>query len=74
MDPNSAWAWLRSGWTNHYASNPDNAIEHFQRPIRLSPSRPDALQCPGQNRAAHFGKSEYDEAVKRQIEQVAAAS
>jgi adenylate cyclase len=40
LDPNSAWACLRSGWTNHYSRNPDTAIEHFHRTMRLSPLDP----------------------------------
>ena len=68
LDPNSAWAWLRSGWANFYTSHPDKAIEHFHRSMRLSPLDPlhfNALVGIG---AAHFGKGQYDEAA-RWIEQ-----
>ncbi|WP_262273623.1 adenylate/guanylate cyclase domain-containing protein, partial [Microvirga yunnanensis] len=40
LDPNSAWAWLRSGWSNTYMRRYDTAIEHFQRAMRLSPLDP----------------------------------
>jgi adenylate cyclase len=68
LDPNSAWAWLRSGWANFYTSNPDKAIEHFHRSMHLSPldlMHFNALVGIG---AAHFGKGQYDEAA-RWIEQ-----
>lgn len=68
LDPNSAWAWLRSGWANHYASNPDKAIEHFQRAMRLNPLDPMHFNALVGIGAAHFGKGQYDEAA-RWIEQ-----
>jgi tetratricopeptide (TPR) repeat protein len=37
LDPNSAWAWNRRGWLNVYIREPDRAIQHFQRAMRLSP-------------------------------------
>ena len=68
LDPNSAWAWLRSGWANFYASNPDRAIEHFHRSMRLSPLDPMHFNALVGIGAAHFGKGQYDEAA-RWIEQ-----
>ena len=64
IDPNSAWAWTRSGYLNVYIQCPDRAIEHFRRAIRLSPLDPlhyNALFGIG---AAHFAKGGYSEAVK----------
>jgi adenylate cyclase len=37
LDPNSAMAWDRSGWVNHFLMRPEVAIGQFQRAIRLSP-------------------------------------
>jgi adenylate cyclase len=68
LDPNSTWAWLRSGWANFYTSHPDKAIEHFQRAMRLSPLDPMHFNALVGIGAAHFGKGEYDEAA-RWIEQ-----
>jgi hypothetical protein len=40
LDPNSAWAWNRSGWLESYLDRADTAIEHFERALRLSPFDP----------------------------------
>jgi adenylate cyclase len=64
LDPNSAWAWLRSGWANHYVGNPDRAIEHFQRSMRLSPLDPMHFNALAGIGAAHFAKGAYDEAAR----------
>ncbi len=68
LDPNSAWAWLRSGWLHNYASQPDTAIEHFQRYMRLSPLDPMRFNALHGIGAVYFGKGQYDEAA-RWIEQ-----
>jgi adenylate cyclase len=64
LDPNSAWAWLRSGWVNHYTRNPNKAIEHFKRAMRLSPLDPMHFNALVGIGAAHFDKDEYDEAIR----------
>lgn len=64
LDPNSAWAWLRSGWANHYVGNPDKAVEHFRRSMRLSPLDPMHFNALVGIGGAYFGKSEYDEAAR----------
>ena len=56
LDPNSAWAWLRSGWSNHYVGNTDRAIEHFQRAMRLSPLDPMRFNALFGIGASHFVK------------------
>ncbi|TGQ16498.1 winged helix-turn-helix domain-containing protein [Mesorhizobium sp. M2E.F.Ca.ET.219.01.1.1] len=40
LDPNSAWAWLRSAWLDVYRERPDAAIEKFEHFERLSPRDP----------------------------------
>ncbi len=40
LDPNAAWAWARLGWVENYSDRPAQAIECFQRAIRLSPLDP----------------------------------
>jgi adenylate cyclase len=64
IDPNSAWAWTRSGYLNVYTQCPDRAIEHFRRAIRLSPLDPMHYNALFGIGAAHFAKGDYREAVK----------
>ncbi len=40
LDPNSAWGWNRSGYVQCYLGNPEVAVEHFRRSLRLSPFDP----------------------------------
>jgi adenylate cyclase len=64
LDPNSAWAWLRSGWSNHYVGNADTAIDHFQRAMRLSPLDPMRFNALFGIGASHFVKGQFDEATR----------
>src|SRR5215218_5434111 len=64
IDPNSAWAWTRSGYLHVYTQCPDRAIEHFRRAIRLSPLDPMHYNALFGIGAAHFAKGDYSEAVK----------
>jgi len=63
LDPNSAWAWNRSGWLHAYLSQPDIAIEHFERAVRLSPLDPMNFNCYIGTGAAHFVAGRYTDAV-----------
>jgi adenylate cyclase len=63
LDPNSAWAWNRSGWANVYTEQPDKAIEHFQRSIRLSPLDPMTFNVLLGIGVAHLLKGDDSEAV-----------
>ncbi len=40
LDPNAAWAYSRLGWLDVYADRPDEAREHFEKALRLSPLDP----------------------------------
>lgn len=40
LDSNSAWAWSRLAWLDVYTDRSDDAIEKFDRSIRLSPLDP----------------------------------
>src|SRR5215204_2123467 len=64
VDPNSSWAWTRSGYLNVYTLCPDGAIEHFERAIRLSPLDPLHYNAVFGIGAAHFAKGDYNEAAK----------
>ena len=63
LDPNSAWAWTRSGWLNVYLHRSEIAIEHFRRAMRLSPLEPMNFNVLFGIAAAHFGKGEYDKTI-----------
>jgi len=64
LDPNSAWAWGRSGWLNIHLARPELAIQQFERAIRLSPFDPSAFACFFGIADAHFLKGEYEEAIE----------
>ena len=62
LNPNLAMAWRSSGWARISHGEPDLAIEHLARGIRLSPFDP---MIPGFQLAtafAHFFAGRYDEA------------
>jgi TolB-like protein/class 3 adenylate cyclase/Tfp pilus assembly protein PilF len=40
LNPNMTNAWHLSGWTNIYIGDPDKAVEHFARAMRLNPLDP----------------------------------
>jgi adenylate cyclase len=40
IDPNAAWTWSRLGWIDVYSDRPKEAIEKFERALRLSPLDP----------------------------------
>src|SRR5450759_1898859 len=63
LDPNSAWAWTRLGWIEIYADQPQEAIENFERALRLSPIDPMNFNNYVGRVAAHEVAQEYDEAA-----------
>ena len=40
LDPNAAWAWSRLGWLENYTDRPEQALQNFDRALRLSPLDP----------------------------------
>jgi adenylate cyclase len=64
LDPNSAWAWSRSGWLNVHRGCPELAIQQFERAIRLSPFDPAGFACFFGIACACFLEGQYDEAVE----------
>lgn len=40
IDPNSSWAWSRLGWVATYTDKQSEALQSFERSIRLSPYDP----------------------------------
>jgi adenylate cyclase len=63
LDPNSAWAWNRSGWLNVHLARPELAIEQFQRAIRLSPFDPAGFVCFFGIADAFFLMGQYGETI-----------
>jgi TolB-like protein len=43
LDPNNAWAWARWGWTGIYSAQPQQALERFEKAMKLSPLDPFAF-------------------------------
>jgi adenylate cyclase len=60
LDPNSAWGWNRSGWLHDYQDDPEVAIQHFERSLRLSPYDAMAFNCEVGIGCAHFIAKRYD--------------
>src|SRR5262249_31377259 len=63
LDPNSAWAWQRTGWLEGNCERPDTAIAHFERAMRLSPMDPMGFICDFGIGAAHFVAARYADAI-----------
>jgi adenylate cyclase len=61
LDPNSAWAWNRSGWLQSYLGNVEASIEHFERALRLSPFDPMNFNAFIGIGGAHFVAGRYAE-------------
>ncbi|UVF21870.1 hypothetical protein HPT29_012495 [Microvirga terrae] len=66
LDPNSAWAWNRSGWLHNYRHDPEVGIQHFEHSLRLSPFDPMAFNCDMGIGCAHFIAKRYDLAAQWQ--------
>jgi adenylate cyclase len=63
LDPNSAWAWNRSGWLRVFLDDPETGIGHFEKAIRLSPFDPMVFNAYVGIAAAHFVAGRYETAV-----------
>ena len=63
LNPNLAGAWWASGWTRVYRGEPETAIEHFARAMRLSPLDPHIIGMQAGTAFAHMLAGRYDEAV-----------
>jgi len=62
LDPNSAAAWHHSGWVRIYLCDPEAAIEHMARAMRLNPLDPLLFGMQNGTAAAHFLAGRYDQA------------
>jgi TolB-like protein/Tfp pilus assembly protein PilF len=62
LNPNLAWAWLFSGWVRAFLGEPDVAIEHQARAMRLSPLDPTLYNMQTGTALAHLLAGRFDEA------------
>jgi len=62
LSPNLAEAWICSGWLRINLGEPEVALEHFARAMRLNPLGPLILQTQLGIGYAHFFAGRYDEA------------
>jgi adenylate cyclase len=60
LNPNLATLWLLSGWVRTYLSEPEIAIEHLTRAMRLSPFDPQAFVTHLVIGFAHFIAGRYE--------------
>jgi len=62
LDPNLARAWYASGWVRVYRGEPEVAIEHQARAMRLSPLDPTLYHMQVGTALAHLLAGRFDEA------------
>ena len=62
LNPNLAISWASSGWIRVWRGEPDTAIEHLARAMRLSPLGPMMGEAQSATAHAHFFAGRYDEA------------
>jgi TolB-like protein/class 3 adenylate cyclase/Tfp pilus assembly protein PilF len=64
LNPNSAHAWMASGFVSYLRNQPQPAIEAFQRAFRLSPLDPLNFYFTGGIAFGHLSAERYAEAVE----------
>ena len=63
LNPNMAWAWLSSGLVKAWLGEPEIAIEHAARAMRLSPYDTQIFVMQTATALAHFLAGRYTEAL-----------
>jgi TolB-like protein/Tfp pilus assembly protein PilF len=63
LNPNWASAWLFSGWGKIWIGEPEVAIEHLARAMRLSPQDPQMFNTQAAMASGHFFAGRYAEAA-----------
>src|SRR5207302_1911649 len=63
LNPNLATAWIVSGWVRVWLGEPEVAIEHLARAMRLSPLDPLINRTRTRTVHAHFFAGRYNEAL-----------
>jgi len=64
INPNSAHAWMASGWVSAYQNRPEQAIDALQRAMRLSPLDPLGYMFIGGLALAHLAAERYEDALE----------
>ena len=64
LNPNLAAAWFLGGFLRTWVGEPDSAIRHFERAMRLSPLDPELYRMQGGMAAAHLFAGRHDEATE----------
>jgi adenylate cyclase len=62
LNPSFSYGWYWSAWLRLFAGEPDLAIEHFERSLRLSPREPQGFHLAGIG-TAHFLNRRFADAV-----------
>ncbi|HUL09475.1 MAG TPA: adenylate/guanylate cyclase domain-containing protein [Candidatus Acidoferrum sp.] len=62
LNPNFAWGWLFSGWAKVWLGEPEVAIEHLARAMRLSPRDTHMISMHAAAACANFFLGRYAEA------------
>ena len=62
LNPNLAAAWFLGGFLRVWHGEPDGAIEHFERAMRLSPLDPETYRMQAGMSAAHLFAGRFDAA------------
>ncbi len=62
LNPNLARTWGHSGYVRLWLDQPDSAIKHFERAMRLSPLDSAFIGFENGTASAHFRAGRYDEA------------
>ncbi|MFC7696098.1 adenylate/guanylate cyclase domain-containing protein [Bradyrhizobium sp. GCM10028915] len=60
LNPNLAIAWHLSSWIRSFTGQPDRAVEHLERAIRLSPVDPQRPGMQASIACAHFAAGRFD--------------
>ena len=63
LDPSFAWGWHVSAWIKGWLGEPEIAIEHAARAMRLSPADPHTFTMRTSTASAHFVAGRYGEAL-----------
>ncbi len=63
LNPNSAAAWISSGWVHCYVDEYETALDHFRRAMRLSPLDPEGYLIQGGMAVAHLHLGNPEEAL-----------
>ena len=62
LNPNLASAWFLAGFLGTWNGEPDAAVEHFTRAIRMSPLDPELYRMQAGTAAAHLFAGRFDAA------------